>query len=569
MATSDAAMAADQDAWAKQYTAQQAAKTQAAQQPHPALAPPEPPSDAPTEPGYWQRWKSSVGRVTTSVLDSAVSAAESVKDFVSDPAINESQGMRKASDLATGAATGATNIVDSAVKGARWSGLLGEIDNGMVTGGIPIPGAAQKITDIWDHAKQHILDFRDAAAVQDPTLSDNLVQAAGQLAVPFAGYSRALSGLHGLANVVAAGALTDATALQPHDARMADLISLGRHTEGKLGDVLRTIAPDGGLINKYIEYLTDRSNEGEAEGRFKNVLDGFGVNLITTPLITAVASTLKQGVAGLRYMVDNGVGSAGSLMPAGSRATQAGQLGYHGTPNAPFDAFDNASIGSGQGAQSFGHGHYIAENIATGETYQKSLSGRMNTSAALSDAQAALKQSGGDKVRAVQQLTERAANEKDATLRQRMQNSARIIKSGNADRGAGSLLKVEIPDTHVNAMLDLDKPLEKQPEILHKIPMKDQNIFQKVLDDHGQDLSLGELTGNEFRQVVERAHNEGYLPGQGADDGNAARQASEYMNGRGIPGNKYFDNKSRITGEGTRNYVVFDGKNIKVLGKEK
>ena len=153
-----------------------------------------------------------------------------------------------------------------------------------------------------------------------------------------------------------------------------------------------------------------------------------------------------------------------------------------------------------------------------------------------------------------------------------MQNSLRLIKSGNADSGKGSLLKVDIDDKHIDSMLDLDKPLEKQPEILNKIPMKDQQKLQQVLDDHGQDLSLGELTGNEFRQVVERAHSEDYLsPGKslyGSNGDDAAGDASSYLNERGIPGNKYWDQKSRVTGEGTRNYVVFDGKHIKVLGKE-
>src|SRR6185437_8559129 len=166
-----------------------------------------------------------------------------------------------------------------------------------------------------------------------------------------------------------------------------------------------------------------------------------------------------------------------------------------------------------------------------------------------------------------------AAKEKDAGLRMRMQNSARIIKSGNVDNGKGSLLRVEIDDKHIANMVDLDKPLAKQPEVLSKIPMKDQKILQQVLDDHGQDLQLGELTGNEFRQLIERAHNENYLPTPegklyGSATGNAAADASEYLSSRGIPGHKYLDRVSRVTGEGTRNYVVFDGKHIKVLGKK-
>jgi hypothetical protein len=59
------------------------------------------------------------------------------------------------------------------------------------------------------------------------------------------------------------------------------------------------------------------------------------------------------------------------------------------------------------------------------------------------------------------------------------------------------------------------------------------------------------------------------LPPVGADDGNIPRQASQYLDQRGIPGSKYLDQGSRVTGEGTRNFVVFKGKNIKVVKGEK
>lgn len=632
--------AAEDAAYAKQATDDQNTKT--AQQ---SLS--GSPEGQSAQPSFLEKWTAPIGRVTTQLIDSAVNAAETTYSPVNGKSIADNVGatIDKGRDVAAGAITGATNMADfvHSVLTSKWQGppadAPGTPDQSSSLEGPPAPAdPADKAEPIWDHAKAHILDFRDAIALKDPTLSDRLVQSAAQLAIPFAGFSRTLSGVQTVAKLAAAGGLTDATALGPHDARFADLLALGRHTEGKLGDALRALAPDGSAVNAYINYLTDRGNESEAEGRFKNVLDGMGVNLIATPIIHGAASVLKQGMAGLRYMVDNGVTSSGGMVPAAAQrgavgdlqasgrpqlrqstgdsadalydeqvrqdmaraaadpnaprpplrpgedpattifAEQArqdaanaapGKVGYHGTPNAPFDAFDNSKIGTGQGAQSYGYGHYIAENATTGETYQKSLSGRMNNSAALSDAQSALSMAGGNKVKAVKQLTERAANEPDTTLRQRMQNSARLIQSGNADKGKGSLLKVEIPGAHVESMLDLDKPLEKQPDILNKIPMKDQQKLQKVLDDHGQDLELGDLTGNEFRQLVERAHNEGYLPPQGADDGNAAREASEYLGSRGIPGNKYLDSKSRITGEGTRNYVVFDGKHIKVLGKEK
>lgn len=284
---------AENDAYSKQSTEEQNAK-----QSQEALQGGEQP-----QPSFLQKWVTGpMGRVTTSMMDSAVSAADAIGPL--NPSI------RVARDAATGAITGVANTVDAAVSGVK-AVANGASDATNFDGEDTVP----LTSPIWDHAKSSILDFRDAVAVKDPTLSDNLVQGAAQLAIPFAGWSRALAGLHGFANLVGAGAVTDATALGPHDPRMADLLALGRHTEGKFGEALRTMAPDGSAVNAYINYLTDRGDESEAEGRFKNVLDGFGTNLIVTPLFHAVASGLKYGTRALGSAMDNGVRSTSDLAP--------------------------------------------------------------------------------------------------------------------------------------------------------------------------------------------------------------------------------------------------------------
>lgn len=265
------------------------------------------------EPSFLQKWVTGpVGRVTTSMMDTAVSAADS---FMQGPDVKHSR------DIAAGAITGVVNIADAAKSALTTSGqrMAAAEDPEHADAALAPPPSSP----IWDHAKGAILDFRDAIAVKDPTLVDNLTQAGAQLAIPFAGYSRALAGVHGIANTIAAGIATDATALGPHDPRLADVIALGRTAEGKLGEVLRAIAPDGGAVNAYLNYLTSghegatpaerAQNESEAEGRFKNVIDGFGANMIVTGLVHTAASVIKQGTAGLRYLVDKGVGSTSDL----------------------------------------------------------------------------------------------------------------------------------------------------------------------------------------------------------------------------------------------------------------
>lgn len=279
-------LAAEDAAYAKQSAAQQAQEKAQAEQ-------------AKQPPSLLQRFTAPIVHATSSAIDSAVTEAEQWG----------TAAKRLGQDVAAGGAQAVANTMDT-VKS------MGSPADPNDPANLPTP--------IWDHAKNAILDFRDAVAVQDPNIVDRLAQPAAQLAIPFAGYSRALGAIHGFANMVAASAVTDATALGPHDNRLADVIALGRHTEGKLGEVLRTLAPDGGALNAYITYLADKNNESEAEGRFKNVLDGFGANLITAPLIAAAASVLKQGTAGLRYLVNNGVGTASELAPKRPPLVQGG-----------------------------------------------------------------------------------------------------------------------------------------------------------------------------------------------------------------------------------------------------
>lgn len=503
--------------------------------------------DQQQQPSFVSKFMTSVGRATTDTLDWAVSSADSINTMRD----------RAAHDVGAGIVTGAANIADAAGSAISSSGkgLAAAEDpanaDAAAEGSLPT-------SPIWDHAKSSILDFRDAIAVKDPTLGDNLLQAGAQLAVPFAGYSRMLSGVHGFANMVAGGALTDATALGPHDARLADLVALGRHTEGKFGDTLRALAPDGSAVHAYINYLTDRGDETEAEGRFKNVLDGMGSNMVITPLLAAVGGVLKQGTAGLRYAIDNGVGSTGGFAgdPA-AMGNQAGKIVFHGTRAdiPPGAAFDNDKLLTGEGTNAFGAGHYFAENPATAGTYaRRGVSGQ--TGAAISDAQNAIKMAGNDPRKAFQQLTSMAENEQDAGLRSRMQQAAKIIKSGNYERGSGNLYSVDIPDEHIAKMVDWDAPLSEQPEAV-----------RETFAAHG--INEANMTGGDAYKLLssklDRAlggADEAYQKGSGGD-----RAASALLHMRGVPGVRFLDSGSRTAGEGTRNLVLFNGKDAKVVGK--
>lgn len=134
---------------------------------------------------------------------------------------------------------------------------------------------------------------------EDDTTSDTLTQGISQFAIPFMGWSKAMGVVRGapwlqnVVNVAAAETITSATVLDPHAGRMADLVELGRHSEGKFGDVLNHMSPDGSLANSYIEYMTERDGETEWEGRFKNTVDSLATSAAVAGLIKGGASTFK------------------------------------------------------------------------------------------------------------------------------------------------------------------------------------------------------------------------------------------------------------------------------------
>jgi hypothetical protein len=65
---------------------------------------------------------------------------------------------------------------------------------------------------------------------------------------------------------------------------------------------------------------------------------------------------------GLNSAMDIGMGFAGSTGPGGIRA-------YHGSPHS-FERFDTSRIGTGEGAQAYGHGLYFAEKEGVARSYR-------------------------------------------------------------------------------------------------------------------------------------------------------------------------------------------------------
>lgn len=106
--------------------------------------------------------------------------------------------------------------------------------------------------------------------------------------------------------------------------------------------------------------------------------------LSQTLLHDRTPTSMEEGVAGVHEQLKNPVNAAELAMgimggprltPMRAAVPVAGIRAYHGSPY-DFEKFDMSKIGTGEGAQAYGHGLYFAENPEVATGYKTSLSDR-------------------------------------------------------------------------------------------------------------------------------------------------------------------------------------------------
>ena len=200
-----------------------------------------------------------------------------------------------------------------------------------------------------------------------------------------------------------------------------------------------------------------------------------------------------------------------------------GKIVWHGSPHR-FIKFDSSKIGTGEGAQAYGHGLYLADLPDVARQYIPDKEALHRNSMYMKRALA--RGDGG-------------YGPIDDDLRALYKEKLPEVK--NALRNA-SLYKVDLPDSAIARMLDWDKPLSQQaPEV--------QKAVLSI--DPGQQLSArGAAAYGDIRGLFDNAVNPPSV---------SMAEASKRLREAGIPGIRYLDGGSRGVGAGTSNYVVFPG----------
>jgi hypothetical protein len=252
---------------------------------------------------------------------------------------------------------------------------------------------------------------------------------------------------------------------------------------------------------------------------------------------------------------------------------------YHGSPYS-FDAFDASKIGTGEGAQAFGHGLYFADAESTARSYRDRLAnGRLTIDGQptlpTTPAQNLVVAHGGDVDAAIKSFGDRVADwtpGQQARIRAQdtLDELAALRGRTSFVSGPGSMYEVNIAADPAH-FLDWDKPLSEQSD----------HVVNAVADlAAAKGLKLGNATGaRAYHALAEHlaapppppAPDPGgwaSVPGGPVDmQGRDPAAAAAALRQAGIPGIRYLDAGSRAAGQGTSNHVVFDPATIEILRK--
>lgn len=320
----------------------------------------------------------------------------------------------------------------------------------------------------------------------------------------------------------------------------------------------------GALLDKDIEKRGMVLPLGRTtEGHLKFAMPQIGVDLARALTMPGRAMQGEQlGEADARQFAMDVVPTSGFLSGA-TRAVPKGAFGmnvFHGGPHkwAPEPDFPHGrprldKLGTGEGAQAYGHGFYAAEAPDVAQTYinpegsYKRLSGHLSPKAEFAYD---FLEKGNGTTEVMEKMLARYGADLDFDDAIRAIDEAKAVKAGT-----GTLYKLDLPDEDVAKYLDWDAPLSEQPETVQSIfnaafknPPDGVDRFEWMTDlmkaeKFGPNDPVANF-GTEFYRVLEKHLGQ--------------EEASKYLRERGIPGLKYYDGSSRAAGEGTRNYVTWD-----------
>jgi len=335
---------------------------------------------------------------------------------------------------------------------------------------------------------------------------------------------------------------------------LSDVRETGRTTEDVPLRDIRTTQPSVSVRAVKDKFNNPGSDDGRIPSVFKYgdayyVNDGNhriaagkarGAGTIQAEVIGLQDKTSPAAIAGPANVPQEPMGSAAAPAP---EVGQTGIRAYHGSPHK-FERFDSSRIGTGEGAQAFGHGLYFAESEGVARGYRDALSAQKLSDGKPFDernpahwAADAVNRAGGDQAKAAQLIAADLTPEMkihDGGHYQRLLRAKGMLERGEdiPKLGSGHLYEVNIA-ADPSKFLDWDKPLSQQSEAVKR-------VAATSIDGLNPSLATDISASQPIYNVISRTN-------------------VEDLKAAGIPGIRYKDAGSRGTEGGTHNYVVFPG----------
>ena len=252
-----------------------------------------------------------------------------------------------------------------------------------------------------------------------------------------------------------------------------------------------------------------------------------------------------------------------------------GAVAYHGTPHTIRGKFDISKVGTGEGAQAYGHGMYFAENPAVAQTYANLGTSNVAYRGHTEDVLNKLQKSGLDKNTAdllsfyayeggykggtaddlANFLKSYADTPDQIKTYAEYAKNPEILKAINSyvSPKQANLYKVDIPDEYIPNMVQWETPLSKMDNKLSIVINSLQEQFKNQFNPNSKPRKLMK-EAKSVGDVIRLADEIGLKPHISLQE-------------IGYKGIKYLDEGSRGVGKGTSNFVIFPSQeqNIKIL----
>ena len=359
-----------------------------------------------------------------------------------------------------------------------------------------------------------------------------------------------------------------------------------------------------------------KDGKGDVTKSEKNLWDkgysGYFVNNQRLGKVAAIFDPLDVTKKLMVPLVPTAAAGLTALAPQEAEAGAAGLLNkiraYHGSPH-DFDRFSTESIGTGEGAQQYGHGLYFAEREPTALSYRDALTPRDYEFENYLAMQNEMAENSGNYTR--MEFLQQAMNhdtpqdfrniasdsDYDDDYREMAADFADEMEAFRNESGEpvnfGRMYEVDI-DAQPEELLDFDAPLSEQSEqVQNAFSFKPAPMPNFTADDVKKTLSDNPayryaVEGFPAAETVEKAlsqankpvlQNTGPLGAEAynklareladeTSDLTGAKSASEALRQSGVKGIKYADAQTRFSPKGrTSNYVIFDDATVDIARK--